>query len=283
MTAKTATRTAKDLLNEIAEVGYTIIPDFLNSERLEKVNQFYNEVLGKHGGRNNFEGHQTERIYTLVARDKVFQDIVEDERIMAILDLIFMPNYLLTASQAIVISPGESPQPWHTDDTFYPIPRPRPMISLSTIVAVEPFTAENGGTQMVPGSHNWGDDEVAGFYIQGDHESDPNFSDKLEDKATPLEMNAGDCAVFAGTLLHRGGPNNSNATRRAFSNQYCQPWARTQENFFLAIPPEEVAKMSPKVQSLLGYSIHPPFMGQVTASHPLKVLEKDFVPPAYRK
>jgi hypothetical protein len=40
--------------------------------------------------------------------------------------------------------------------------------------------------------------------------------------------------------------------------------------------------MSARMQSLLGYSIHPPFMGQVTASHPLKALEPDFVPPAYR-
>ena len=54
------------------------------------------------------------------------------------------------------------------------------------------------------------------------------------------------------------------------------------ENFFLAIPPAEVAAMSPTVQSLLGYSIHPPFMGQVSAYHPLKALEPDFVPPAFR-
>jgi ectoine hydroxylase-related dioxygenase (phytanoyl-CoA dioxygenase family) len=274
---------ARALMDEILQVGYAHIPNFLNEDQLQRVNSYFDAKLGKHVGRNNFEGHQTERIYTLVARDKVFQDIVEDERIMAMLDLIFMPNYLLTASQAIVIGPGESPQPWHTDDAFYAIPRPRAMISLSTIVAVEPFTQENGCTQMIPGSHKWGDEEVAGFYIEGDHESDPSFSDRLENLAVPLEMNAGDCVVFAGTLLHRGGPNHSNNTRRALSNQYCQPWARTQENFFLAISPEEIARMSLRVQSLLGYSIHPPFMGQVTASHPLKALEKDFVPPIYRK
>jgi len=74
----------------------------------------------------------------------------------------------------------------------------------------------------------------------------------------------------------------SDGTRRALSNQYCQPWARTQEIFFLGIPPIEAAKMSVKIQSLLGYSIHPPFMGQVTASHPQKSLREGFVPPAFR-
>ena len=256
-------------LSNLQHQGYTLIPDFLSPERLAKVQEVFDQLLGSHKGRNSFEGLHTERIYTLVARHKVFQDIVEDPDIMALCDQLLMPNYLLTASQAIVIAPGETPQPWHTDDSFYPIPRPRPMISLSTIVAVDAFTAENGGTELVPGSHLWSDQQIAGDY-------------RGENAATATEIPAGACIVFAGTLLHRGGGNSSEGTRRAFSNQYCQPWARPQENFFLGIPATEAAKMSPKVQSLLGYSIHPPFMGQVTAYHPRKALEPGFVPPVSR-
>jgi len=269
-------------LRELREQGYSMIPGFLSADQLDRVNQRYEEMLGSHTGRNNFEGNCTERIYTLVARDRVFQDIVEDPRIMALCDALLMPNYLLTASQAIVIGPGETPQPWHTDDSFYPIPRPRPMVSLSTIVAVEDFTAENGGTEVIPGSHLWDDNQVAGDYVTGDTERDPHFAEKLEGLSVPVKMPAGSCLVFAGTLLHRGGANRGKGTRRAFSNQYCEPWARPQENFFLAIPPGEALKMSPRIQSLLGYSIHPPFMGQVTASHPAKALQPGFVPPAYR-
>ena len=278
-----ATGDTQNLLQDLQQQGYALIPEFLSSAHLQQVNQCYDQMLGSHSGRNNFEGKRTERIYTLVARHRVFQDIAEDPRIMALCDALFMPNYQLTANQAIVISPGETPQPWHTDDSFYPIPRPRPMISLSTIVAVEDFTPDNGGTQIIPGSHLWSEEEIDGDYHTGDNERDPNFSEKLKDKSITVAMPAGSCLVFAGTLLHRGGGNSSNKTRRAFSNQYCEPWARPQENFFLAIPPAEVAKMSPKVQSLLGYSIHPPFMGQVTASHPLKALAEGFVPPAYRR
>jgi ectoine hydroxylase-related dioxygenase (phytanoyl-CoA dioxygenase family) len=270
------------ILRELQAQGYALIPDFLDAERLAEVNSLYDAMLGSHRGRNNFEGSRTERIYTLVARHRIFQDIAEDARIMALCDALFMPNYLLTASQAIVIGPQETPQPWHTDDSFYPIPRPRPMISLSTIVAVEAFMADNGGTEVIPGSHLWDDARVAGHYRSGDSEMDPHFADKLAGQGIAVEMAAGTCLVFAGTLLHRGGANTSDGTRRAFSNQYCQPWARPQENFFLAIPQQEVAQMSPKIQSLLGYSIHPPFMGQVTASHPLKALQPGFIPPAFR-
>jgi len=281
MTAATDGQTARHL-QELEHQGYTQIPDFLSAGQLDAVNRLYDEMLGSHQGRNNFEGNRTERIYTLVARHRLFQDIVEDARILALCDALFQPNYLLTASQAIVIGPGETPQPWHTDDSFYPLPRPRPMISLSTIVAVEDFTLENGATQVLPGSQHWSDERVEGMYRSGDNETDPGFAGQFESQAVSMVMPAGSCLVFAGTLLHRGGANRSDGTRRAFSNQYCQPWARPQENFFLAIPRAEVAAMSPVVQSLLGYSIHPPFMGQVSAYHPLKALQPDFVPPAFR-
>lgn len=273
----------KNALTELETQGYTLIPDFLSTERLEQVKNQFDRLLGANKGRNDFEGEHTERIYTLVARDPVFADIAEDPTIMTLCDALFMPNYLLTASQAIAISPGETPQPWHTDDSFYPIPRPRPMISLSTIVAVDDFTAANGGTEIVPGSNLWGDEELGGNYAGPGGAIDASFERKLKTQSMPVEISAGTCIVFAGTLLHRGGGNNSQGIRRAFSNQYCQPWARPQENFFLGIPPEKVAAMSPKIQSLLGYSIHPPFMGQVTAYHPLKALEPNFIPPVIRK
>jgi|TARA_B110000902_G_scaffold262593_1_gene339790 ectoine hydroxylase-related dioxygenase (phytanoyl-CoA dioxygenase family) len=262
--------------------GYTIIENFLSPDVLTAVRQRLVQLLGSFNGRNNFEGHKTERIYTLVGRGKVFEDIVEDPKIMALCAEFLLPNFLLTANQAISIAAAETAQPFHTDDAFYMLPRPRPMISLSTIVAVDDFTSDNGGTQVVPSSHQWSDEKLAQEYTNGDGAIDDAFGKYLADQTISIEMPAGSCAVFAGTLLHRGGPNNSRSPRRAFSNQYCQPWARTQENFYLAIPAEKVARMSDKVQDLLGYSIHAPFMGQVSASHPKKTLAADYIPPVMR-
>ena len=270
-------------IDEVEAQGFAVIRDFLSPSILSKVRDIAQSMLGRYRGRNSFEGTSTERVYTLVARDKVFEDIVEDPRIMAICDHFFQPNFLLTASQIINIHPGESPQPFHTDDTFYPIPRPRPMIGLSTVVAVDDFTVENGATQVIPGSHLWSDEEMRGEYRRGSGELDAELEKNAKSSARSVEMPAGACVVFSGTLLHRGAANTSDSSRCAFSNQYCEPWARTQENFYLAIPPEQVREMSPRVQSLLGYSIHPPFMGQVTASHPEKALEPGFVPPIRRQ
>ena len=256
--------------------GWTIVEDFLDADRLAAFRAGVEPLLGAYRGRNAFEGFSTERVYTLVGRGRVFEDIAGDPRLMAVLAAFPRPNFLLSASHAICIYPGETAQSLHSDDSFYLVPRPRPPIGISVIGAIDPFTPENGGTVMIPGSHRWGPAELARFREGRTPASAP------PPEAVALEMPAGAIAVFPGTLVHGAGANRSLRPRVAFTNQYCEPWVRTQENFYLAIPKERVRAMSPVVQSLLGYSITPPFLGMVTASHPLKTLDPAWTPPIER-
>jgi ectoine hydroxylase-related dioxygenase (phytanoyl-CoA dioxygenase family) len=247
--------------------GYTIIEDFLDAAAVSALREALAPFLGAHLGRNPFEGLTTERVYTLVGRGEMFEDLAADARLMALLGEFLQPGFLLSASHAICIHPGEAPQALHFDDSFYPIPRPRPAIGMSVIGAVDAFTEANGATRLIPGSHLWGED----------------WRERRHGAATvPLVMAAGAIAIFHGALVHGAGANRSAAPRLAYTNQYCEPWARTQENFFLGVPREQVRTMSPVLKSLLGYSIMPPFMGQVTASHPLKTLEPDWTPAIQR-
>ncbi len=274
-----ATFDAAAHVRAIETQGFTIIPDFLDAPTLAEVRRVLAFYLGSHQGRNDFEGTRTERVYTLVARGRVFWPIVLDARVLALCAHFLQPGFLLTASQAIAIGPDETPQPFHYDDTFYRLPRPRPMVSLSTIVAVDPFTADNGGTEVIPGSHRWSDAELGRSFdvLAAPTPELARAEAALAAQAQTVTMPAGACLVFAGTLLHRGGANRSTAPRGAFSNQYCEPWARQQENFVLAVPPAVAREMPERLCEMLGYSIHPPFMGQLTASHPRKALEPDYV------
>ena len=257
--------------------GYTLIEDFLTPAQLAEVRRVLALYLDTHSGRNDFEGLRTERVYTLVARARVFWDIVLDARILALCERFLLPNFLLTASQAIRIYPGETPQPFHSDDSFHHLPHPRPMISLSTIVAVDAFTEANGATNLIPGSHLWDEARRAEMYSFTGGGDGAAADARMEMQAIAAAMPAGACIVFAGTLVHRGGRNSSQAPRCAFSNQYCQPWARPQENFVLGVPVEVARQMPVRLQELLGYSIHPPFIGQLTASHPVNALAPDYV------
>ncbi|HEX3699475.1 MAG TPA: phytanoyl-CoA dioxygenase family protein [Phenylobacterium sp.] len=254
----------------IRETGYTVIEDFMDAAALAAFREGLAPLLGSHHGRNDFEGFKTERVYTLVARGKLFEEIAADERLLAIIGRFLQPGFLLSASHAINLGPDETAQNLHADDGFYRQKRPRPPIGISVIGAIDEFTRANGCTEVIPGSHLWGE--------PGSPDR-PNDMAEMEKMLVPMEVPAGACFVFAGTLIHRGGANLTKTPRLAFTNQYCEPWARTQENFFLSVPRERVAAMSRPAQVLLGYEIWPPFMGMVTASHPAKTLEPGWVPP----
>jgi ectoine hydroxylase-related dioxygenase (phytanoyl-CoA dioxygenase family) len=277
-----------DVSGEVAairESGFVVLPDLIAPGELAEMRRTLAPALDEElYGRNDFEGHRTQRVYSLVARAPGFAALVEHPRVLALCDAFLEPNYLLTASQAIRILPGETPQPFHTDDSFYPIARPRDAVSVSFIFAVDAFTPENGATQVVPGSHRWADAAVERLLAEIDFATvpEPDRTPRAKEsrpawlRGEPLDvvMPAGAAIAFLGTLVHRGGANRSSAARLALSNQYCQPWARQQENYCLSVPREQARAMSPRVQALLGYSVHPPFMGHANGVHPRRVLER---------
>lgn len=255
---------------EIREQGYTVIEDFMDASALAAFRKALSPYLGAHRGRNDFEGFETERVYTLVARGQVFEDLAAEPRLMTLLSRFLEGSFLLSASHAINLKPGETAQSIHVDDGFYRQPRSSPSVGYSVIGAIDAFTQANGATEVIPGSHLWSEAELA------ERRKDPQG---LESLLIPMEVPAGACFVFPGKLLHRGGANRTDKPRLAFTNQYCAGWARPQENFFLSVPKERVRAMSPRVQALLGYELWPSFMGMVTGSHPRKALDPGFVPP----
>lgn len=182
--------------------------------------------------------------------------LVEHPVILGLLDRVLQPNYLLSQLQMINILPGEAQQPIHYDDGFYPIARPRPAYGAATVWAIDEFTEDNGATVTIPGSHTWGDRVPADADVQ-----------------IPAVMPAGSVIFFLGTLWHGGGENRSSSNRLAVTAQYCEPWCRPQENFSLSTSVERVKQCSEHMQRMLGYSIHPPFMGFVDGKHPKRLLE----------
>jgi len=258
MTSTATPTTTAEALDTHRRDGYVVLHDLLTAAELDA----FREELRPHIdsgplGRNPFEGESTNRVYALLAKTESVALLVEHPSVLAIMDALLLPNYLLTACQAINLRPGETPQQFHYDDGFYPIPRPRNAVSISTIWAIDDFTDTNGATEVIPGSHLW------------DGETHPETEDP---RRIPVIMPAGSAVIFLGTLWHRGGANRSDAPRCAVSPQYCEPWARQQEAMMLAVGPH-AARYSPRIRSMLGYSIHPPFMGFVDGTHPERLLD----------
>lgn len=239
--------------------GYTIVEDVFDAALMRQVRAEVEPLFAHDGGRNAFEGFNTRRLYSPLNETDALDAFAEHPVALGLLDRVFEPNYLLSQLQVIDIAPGEAAQALHHDDAFYPWPRPRPPLGAATIIAIDDFTADNGATVVIPGSHDWPDR--------------PPTADDLT-RAIPAVMPAGSMLFFLGTTWHGGGQNRTDRSRMCITAQYCAPFCRPQESFLLSVDRERVARSSEHMQRLLGYSIHPPFMGFVGGMHPKRLLEE---------
>ena len=247
---------SSDLLKAYDRDGYVILKGLLSDEVRETAEAALRNLLGP-TGRNDFEGFKTQRAYAVLAKTRALDLLIAHPQILGILKARLHAQPLLSASLAINIGPGETPQLPHADDGFYPDMRPDARHGLSAIWAFDPFTKDNGATRIWPGSHRWASDRRPG----------------PEDPWTPAVMEPGDALVFHCGLWHAGGENTTGDSRLALTAQYCAPWLRTQENMSLSVPPDVVRTLDAPLPSLLGYQIHPPFMGHVNGMHPNRLLD----------
>lgn len=246
-----------DRMRRFQEDGYVVLPGALSASEIELMRSELAPHF-QHFGRNPFEGERTQRAYALLAKAPSLARLVEHPEVLAIVDRVLAPTYLLWAAIAINVHPGETAQSFHCDDDAGAPSRPRAPQGVSVIWALDDFTETNGATELVPGSHLWGPGET------------PEADDP---RAVQALLKAGSVMVWAGPLFHRGGANRSDQTRLGITVQYCQPWLRQVENMVLAVPPEKAAQYSPRIREMLGYGLMgTSFIGYVDGRNPARLV-----------
>jgi len=242
-------------LEALERDGYVVLEELIDREQCARIREESLRLADKHGA-NPFEGLRTQRVYAPLSKTRVIDDLIDHPRVLSLLDALLLPNYLLSQAQIINILPGEAAQPLHHDDAFCPLPRPHQTIHAAFIAAIDDFTEDNGATVVVPGSHRWGDRRP------------------LREEARPCCMRAGSALLFLGSLWHGGGENRTDKPRLAVTGQYCEPWLRQHENFYLELTKDQARALREPIRSLVGFSIHPPFMGMVDRRHPRRYLDE---------
>src|ERR1700722_2535913 len=230
-------RALSSSLEQIHCEGYTVVRDALSPRQVEVIRQELAPILASTPlGRNDFEGCRSQRVYALLAKAPATTDLVTHPALVALLGQLLHPAYLLSAHIAINVHPGETAQQLHCDDAHCAMPRPRQHLGVSAVWAIDDFTADNGATEILPGSHTWGNE----------------IPDPDDSRIRTIEMSAGSVVVFLGSTYHRGGANTSGTVRLGITPQFCEPWSRPIGTITLAVPPTLASRYSPQVQSLLG-------------------------------
>ena len=190
-----------------------------------------------------FDGVRTNRFNQVLRASSGAAELIEHEWVVAVADEILLPhcaNYTVGSMTAIEILPGEDGQALHRDDTIYPIDLAGLELQIGVMWAINDFTAENGATRVVPGSHR---------YLRSWHL--PSLGEWL-----PAEMPNGSALFYLGSTWHGGGPNRSRSSRIGLINTYCLGWLRQESNQYFENPPSIARDFSPILRALLGYTPH---------------------------
>ena len=144
-------------------------------------------------GVDEFAGFKTKRVLGLMALSAAAP------LALGAAEALLLPHcdaIQLHVTHTVAIGPGEKTQMIHHDDGIWYVPDPKPPLALHCMWAMTDFTAENGGTQMVPGSHLW-----------------PADREPEESEIISTVMPRGSVAFDSGATWHGGGANNSNGPR----------------------------------------------------------------------
>ena len=236
--------------------GGVIIENFLTPEQLSGMREDLLPLIEQQAtGRDVFFGQNTRRLSALFAKTRYSADVVTHPLYLpAAKHFVCVPQHRWSGdtymevtcglqvgvTQAIQIGPGEGGQALHRDDgAFFWSRNFGREARLQVMIALTDFTAENGGTMVVPGSHHW------------DDERQPR-----PEEAIPTEMTAGSALLFLGGVYHGGGTNRTDKEwRTGVTYALDASFVRQEENHYLALTPELVASYSEDVQRLLGWSM----------------------------
>lgn len=112
------------------------------------------------------------------------------------------------------------------------------LASVNVLLAIDPFTRDNGATWIVPGSHQ-----------------NPQIppEDDLRSTSVAAECAAGSALVFDSTLWHAAGSNTSGRDRLAINQQFTRSWIKQQVDYVRAVGEQAVLAQAPRTRQLLGY------------------------------
>jgi ectoine hydroxylase-related dioxygenase (phytanoyl-CoA dioxygenase family) len=192
-------------------------------------------------GTDPFAGRRTRRTGGLIGRSAACRELAMNPLVLGAVKAVLADatSFQLHLSQVIAIGPGEPAQAVHRDQwgfDFYPFPKGYE-VQCNTIWAMTEFTAANGATRVIPGSHL--------------------HADRLEYKESdtePAEMEQGSVVFYSGALYHGGGGNRSNAPRMGINLTYARSWLRQEENQYLSVPHEIARGLPDDVLRLIGYA-----------------------------
>jgi ectoine hydroxylase-related dioxygenase (phytanoyl-CoA dioxygenase family) len=221
--------------------GYVPLDGVLSDEQVQAVRARLTELLEAEADRAGLEVHQetgTDRLADLVNKGPMFQPCFTDPRVLACVAHV-LDDFKLSSLNSRAALPGQGHQPLHTDWAG-PV-EPGGYQVCNSIWLLDDFTAANGATRVVPGSHRSGTEPRLAM-------PDPAATHPDEVQVTGR---AGTVVIFNSHLWHGGTCNRGDQPRRALHSYFTRRANQQQLDQKKYIRPETLARLSPGARFIL--------------------------------
>jgi ectoine hydroxylase-related dioxygenase (phytanoyl-CoA dioxygenase family) len=221
--------------------GYAPLEGVLSGQRLKLIRERLAELLAAEGDRAGLEVHQeagTDRLADLVNKDPAFETCFTEPRVLACVAHV-LGEFKLSSLNFRAALPGRGLQALHAEGG--PVTGPAGYEVCNSIWLLDDFTAGNGATRVVPGSHRSGKspgDVLAD--VRGAHPDE-----------VLLLAPAGTVVVFNSHLWHGGTLNRSPSPRRALHSYFTRRGNAQQLDQKKYIRPQTLDRLSPAARFIL--------------------------------
>jgi ectoine hydroxylase-related dioxygenase (phytanoyl-CoA dioxygenase family) len=226
---------ASELKRQFDTDGFCVIENVIPADKIDDVRKQVVQVQSEHAADSEEEMKKTRsrghrignkgvgNLRQVINHTQSFAPYLADRRIMDLAEDLFGSYVRISCTDCVINYPGNDRGYWHADWPFNQTnashvvaPYPDVTMHLSTIWMLTSFTAENGGTLAIPGSHRSARNPSGGDMEEVDR-----------DAPYPTEMHvtgpAGSVFVGDSRLWHSVATNLSDAPRVAMIVRYA-PW-----------------------------------------------------------
>lgn len=234
-------------LERLRDVGYAVVEGVLDDERLERGKRGLYDVqraIHEEVGSDRLTQAGELGVLRIMGRfDPWFLTLLETPEMLAVVDGTVSDTAILHLQNGFILPPARDAegdgatfqQTFHRD---FPRHLNGYVASMNALLTFDEFTAENGGTLVVPGSHQ---------------RADAPDQEYMREAAVALECRAGSLVLFDSTLWHAAGVNRSGSDRLAINHQFTRSWIKQQIDYVRALGDELVLEQPPRTQQLLGW------------------------------
>ncbi|HEY1819503.1 MAG TPA: phytanoyl-CoA dioxygenase family protein [Trebonia sp.] len=222
--------------------GYAPLAGVVPGHRLAVMRARLAALLAAEGDRAGLEVHQeagTDRLSDLVNKDPVFDICFTDPRVLACVQHV-LGEFKLSSLNFRAALPGQGLQALHAEGK--PVTDPARYQVCNSVWLLDDFTADNGATRVVPGSHRSG--KSAGDVLPDTRAAHP--------EEVLLLAPAGTVVVFNSHLWHGGTLNHSSGPRRALHSYFTRRGNHQQLDQKKYVQQATLSRLSPAARFVLG-------------------------------